>query len=183
MILPVIGVAIALPALRETVDLIELVKAAVAQFSVQADARRIDRGADIAVMPPNACEVLGDTDQLRVMLNNLIDNALRYTPRGGTVDVRLHAGARADASTHAVGASAYTVGSDLVFAAGQYAPQTREGQRLLAHELTHTIQQRAGAANGSGAGTVGITGRGAGTTLARSGSAKGGSGVCCTGRC
>ena len=82
----------ALPALRETVDLVELVKAAVAQFGIQADARRIDLGADIAVMPPNACEVLGDTDQLRVMLNNLIDNALRYTPRGGTVDVRLHAG-------------------------------------------------------------------------------------------
>jgi two-component system OmpR family sensor kinase len=82
----------ALPAPHETVDLVELVKAAVAQFSIQADARRIDLGADIAVTPPNACEVVGDTDQLRVMLNNLIDNALRYTPRGGTVDVRLHAG-------------------------------------------------------------------------------------------
>src|SRR5882672_6423977 len=50
--------------------------------------------------------------------------------------VRVHADAKAAESTRAVNALAYTVGRDVVFGAGQYAPQTSEGHRLLAHELT-----------------------------------------------
>ena len=46
----------------------------------------------------------------------------------------------------AVQARAYTVGRDIAFAAGQYAPETTEGRRLLAHELTHVVQQTGGAA-------------------------------------
>jgi hypothetical protein len=64
--------------------------------------------------------------------------------------VRLHTGPEADHSATAVGARAYTVGSDIVFGAGQYAPATIAGQHLLAHELTHVLQQRgapAGALN------------------------------------
>ena len=38
-------------------------------------------------------------------------------------------------------AAAYTIGRDIVFGAGQYAPQTSAGQKLLAHELTHFLQQ------------------------------------------
>ncbi|MDQ3803244.1 MAG: DUF4157 domain-containing protein [Acidobacteriota bacterium] len=60
--------------------------------------------------------------------------------------VRVHADERADESARSVGARAYTVGYDVVFGAGQYAPQTPSGRRLLAHELTHVVQQ-------SGAGT------------------------------
>ena len=56
--------------------------------------------------------------------------------------VRIHADARAAESAHAVNAAAYTVGRDVVFGAGRYAPNSREGQRLLAHELTHVVQQR-----------------------------------------
>lgn len=56
--------------------------------------------------------------------------------------VRVHSGASAAQSAQAVNALAYTVGQDIVFGAGQYAPHTREGERLLAHELTHTLQQR-----------------------------------------
>lgn len=41
-------------------------------------------------------------------------------------------------------AQAYTVGHDVVFAAGRYAPHTREGRHLLAHELTHVVQQAQG---------------------------------------
>ncbi len=55
--------------------------------------------------------------------------------------VRVHSNARAAASADAVRARAYTVGSDVVFAAGQYQPETGEGRRLLAHELTHVVQQ------------------------------------------
>ncbi|MGH8905090.1 MAG: eCIS core domain-containing protein [Egibacteraceae bacterium] len=39
-----------------------------------------------------------------------------------------------------LGARAYTVGTDIVFGAGQYAPDHAEGRRLLAHELTHVVQ-------------------------------------------
>jgi hypothetical protein len=55
--------------------------------------------------------------------------------------VRVHTDADASASARAVHAQAYTVGQDVVFDAGKYAPGTVSGQRLLAHELTHVIQQ------------------------------------------
>ncbi len=55
--------------------------------------------------------------------------------------VRVHTGARAAESAQAVNALAYTVGRNVVFGAGQYMPGTSEGRRLLAHELTHVVQQ------------------------------------------
>ena len=61
--------------------------------------------------------------------------------------VRVHTDSKAPASVQAVNALAYTVGRDVVFGAKQYAPGTVEGQRLLAHELTHVVQQEAGGVN------------------------------------
>jgi hypothetical protein len=61
-------------------------------------------------------------------------------------DVRVHTDARASESARAVHARAYTVGSDVVFAAGRYAPDTQDGRRLLAHELAHVVQQASGTA-------------------------------------
>ncbi|MBA1342196.1 MAG: hypothetical protein C5S52_01160 [ANME-2 cluster archaeon] len=55
--------------------------------------------------------------------------------------VRVHSGTAAEQSALEVNANAYTVGHNIGFGAGQYAPGTREGQRLLAHELTHVVQQ------------------------------------------
>lgn len=55
--------------------------------------------------------------------------------------VRVHTDARAAESARAVNALAYTVGRDVVFLAGQYAPGTAAGGRVLAHELTHVVQQ------------------------------------------
>jgi hypothetical protein len=55
-------------------------------------------------------------------------------------DVRVHIGSQAPS----IGALAFTHGSDLYFAPGQYNPDTVEGQKLLGHELTHVVQQRAG---------------------------------------
>jgi len=63
--------------------------------------------------------------------------------------VRIHRGPTADASARAVSALAYTVGRDVVFADGQYAPGTDTGRRTLAHELTHVIQQQRGQVDGS----------------------------------
>lgn len=59
-------------------------------------------------------------------------------------DVRLHTDSRSAQSATAIGARAYTVGTDIVFASGELAPATAEGRRLLAHELTHVVQQRQG---------------------------------------
>jgi hypothetical protein len=56
--------------------------------------------------------------------------------------VRVHADDRADAAASALGARAFTAGSDIVFAHGAYAPATAPGRELLAHELTHVVQQR-----------------------------------------
>jgi len=64
----------------------------------------------------------------------------------GLGDVRVHTGDRAAASARALGARAFAVGRDVVFGAGQYRPGTPSGARLLAHELAHVVQQRAGPA-------------------------------------
>ena len=58
--------------------------------------------------------------------------------------VRIHTDARAAESARAVNALAYTVGNDIVFAVGQYAPRTASGRQLLAHELAHVTQQSVG---------------------------------------
>jgi len=55
--------------------------------------------------------------------------------------VRIHDDANAAESARAVNAHAYTVGEHIAFGAGKYSPHTSEGHRLLAHELTHTLQQ------------------------------------------
>jgi hypothetical protein len=82
-------------------------------------------------------------------------------------DVRVHTGADADAAARSIDAEAFTLGSDVAFASGNYRPGTTEGDRLLAHELTHVLQQRGdghgrsrvqrqpgdGSSGGSGSGT------------------------------
>jgi hypothetical protein len=63
--------------------------------------------------------------------------------------VRVHTDAKATESAQAVQARAYTAGRNVVFGAGEFAPGTHEGQRLLGHELAHVVQQgRAGVAAG-----------------------------------
>ncbi|HLY03053.1 MAG TPA: DUF4157 domain-containing protein [Candidatus Cybelea sp.] len=55
--------------------------------------------------------------------------------------VRVHTDAEAGRSARSFGALAYTAGQNVVFGAGQYAPHSGDGQRLLAHELAHVVQQ------------------------------------------
>jgi zinc D-Ala-D-Ala carboxypeptidase len=68
-----------------------------------------------------------------------------FEPRFGAdfSQVRIHADSGADAAARAVGALAYTRGSDIVFRSDQYRPDTPAGGPLLAHELTHVVQQGA----------------------------------------
>ncbi|MDV7390900.1 DUF4157 domain-containing protein [Arthrospira platensis SPKY1] len=56
--------------------------------------------------------------------------------------VRVHTDGRASESAQTINARAYTVGNHIAFGVGQYAPETSSGERLLAHELAHTVQQR-----------------------------------------
>ena len=55
--------------------------------------------------------------------------------------VRIHADQRAGLLNRQLQARAFTVSNDIFFAAGEYDPHSRSGQRLLAHELTHVVQQ------------------------------------------
>ena len=66
-----------------------------------------------------------------------------FEPRFGQEfgNVRVHTGMSAARSAREVSAHAYTVGQNIVFAAGRFAPATQTGRRLIAHELTHVVQQ------------------------------------------
>ena len=63
-------------------------------------------------------------------------------------DVRVHADSGADALARSVSARAFTTGSDVFFASGEYRPGTSEGNSLLAHELAHVVQQRGAPTSG-----------------------------------
>ncbi len=75
-----------------------------------------------------------------------LDRALRgdLEPRFGHsfADVRIHADREAASLSRSIGARAFTIGSDVFFGEQQYQPDAPDGRRLLAHELTHVLQQR-----------------------------------------
>ena len=60
--------------------------------------------------------------------------------------VRIHTGSEADRLNTEVSAEAFTTGNDIYFAAGNYSPGSQEGTELLAHELTHVVEQNGGSA-------------------------------------
>jgi hypothetical protein len=99
-------------------------------------------GALALVPPQHGSEVEADEVARRVTHS---DDA---GPREGSgrdfSRIRVHADARAAESACAVGARAYTVGENIVFGHDEYAPETREGKALIAHELAHTVQQQQG---------------------------------------
>ncbi|MEK6406962.1 MAG: DUF4157 domain-containing protein [Acidobacteriota bacterium] len=120
--------------------------------------RKASSFADVSEVPPIVHEVLRSPGQP-------LDSTTRafMEPRFGHdfSQVRVHTGTTAEQSALQVNANAYTVGSSIVFGAGQFAPKTPAGQSLIAHELAHVVQQTRNA--------------GAPTTLARQ-PAKGGAG-------
>lgn len=109
--------------------------------------QRVSSGGDAGLeAPPIVEDVLGTPGQ------PLAESARRTLEPSFGHDfsqVRVHDDSRAAESASAVSAVAYTVGNHIVFGAGKYAPGTTDGNRLLAHELTHTIQQTGGAVLGS----------------------------------
>jgi hypothetical protein len=90
-------------------------------------------------VPPIVHEVLSSSGQpLDVSARTFMESRFGHDFSG----VRVHTGERAAESARSVNALAYTVGRDVVFGTGQYSPGTMVGKRLLAHELTHVVQQR-----------------------------------------
>src|SRR5882724_9829865 len=82
---------------------------------------------------------------------NLMEERFGYDFSG----VRVHSDERARRSAEATDAEAYTVGQDIVFASGRYSANTAGGRELLAHELTHVVQQGFAGATSSGGITMG----------------------------
>lgn len=74
-----------------------------------------------------------------------------FEPRFGTdfSKVRVHTGNNAAHLARSINAKAFTAGRDVVFGDGQYAPESNEGKRLMAHELTHVVQQGGKVSQGS----------------------------------
>ncbi len=98
-------------------------------------------------VPRVSAETAGAIDSLRGGGQSLsVSERAFFEPRFGQdfSNVRLHTDARAAGTAHAVNAKAYTIGNDVVFGSGYYAPGTDGGRRLLAHELVHTMQQSGG---------------------------------------
>ena len=88
--------------------------------------------------PPIVHEVLGNSGQpLDSSTRSFMER--RFGHDFG--NVRVHLDARAAASARSINALAYTVGSDIVFRTGAFEPDDSSGRRLLAHELTHVVQQ------------------------------------------
>jgi Domain of unknown function (DUF4157) len=113
---------------------------------------RVSDGTEPLQAPPIVHEVLSSAGKP-------LDEATRrfMEPRFGHdfSRVRVHTDSRAAESARAVNALAYTVGHNVVFDTGNYAPGTMLGDALLAHELTHTVQQCLHA--GSSTGTLKLT--------------------------
>lgn len=105
--------------------------------------KAVDR-SEVSEVPPIVHEVLRSPGQP-------LDSGARafMEPRFGHdfSQVQVHTDAKAAESAQAVNALAYTVGRDVVFGKGRYAPESVQGRRLLAHELTHVAQQNQGLQN------------------------------------
>jgi outer membrane protein OmpA-like peptidoglycan-associated protein len=112
----------------------------------QCRKRRLQRKSNIGVEPQTGSEVPPIVHEVLRSPGQPLDPATRafMEPRFGHDfnQVRVHTDAPAAESARAVDALAYTVGEHVVFGAGRYAPEAYGGRKLIAHELTHTIQQR-----------------------------------------
>jgi hypothetical protein len=106
--------------------------------------RHVDGLAAPAVAPPVVHEVLHTPGQPLLPATRAWAEPFFGRDLSG---VRVHADEKAADSAKSVNALAYTVGQDVVFGRSQYEPMTRVGQKLLTHELAHTVQQ-AGSSNG-----------------------------------
>lgn len=124
-----------------------------APFGPDADGPRVEQddgavqakadgppGKPTRVSPSNALAQLGSGQALEAPLRARMESALGHD----FTRVRVHADTRGGQLSRTMAAQAFTVGEHVGFAPGRYRPASAEGQRLVAHELTHVIQQRQG---------------------------------------
>jgi hypothetical protein len=97
-------------------------------------------GAGRVSTPDNLMSNLGHGHQLDSHIRSFMEPRFGYD----FSDVMVHTDSNASKSAHKMNASAYTFGNDVVFGKGQYTPGTKIGRQLIAHELTHVIQQGSG---------------------------------------
>lgn len=114
--------------------------------AVSAAAPRVQRLARQPAAPSDAAP--GSVDRVLASSGMGLESSLRHDmeQRFGHdfSAVQVHTGAAAAQSARDISAHAYTVGHNIVFGAGKFAPKAKEGRRLLAHELTHVVQQGKG---------------------------------------
>ena len=127
----------------EPVDLLETVKLAVADLLPQAQLKRIDLG----LTHQQAAQVLGQPEGLRILLRNLLDNAIKYTPESGQVDVSLEvaegqAVLTVEDSGHGIAVEARPRVFDRFFRASDALAETGSGLGLA---IVKTIADRHGA--------------------------------------
>ncbi|MEK6336866.1 MAG: DUF4157 domain-containing protein [Acidobacteriota bacterium] len=119
--------------------------AAVTGAPMQIQRHAGESGASTEAAPASVDRALGDSGST---LEPVVRQNMEQRFGHDFSRVRVHSDTSAAESARDVNAKAYTVGHDIVFGAGQFSPGTHEGQRLLAHELTHVVQQRTGPASG-----------------------------------
>lgn len=122
-------------------------------YELKTQGTQVQRKDQIASAPPLTPSVAASIAAMRGGGGGALPAATRafFEPRFGKnfSHVRLHTDTRANEAAKSIGARAFTLGRDIGFSTGQYAPESNEGRRLLAHELTHVVQQ--GAADITGA--------------------------------
>lgn len=111
---------------------------------IEEDAELIQGEFDSAQSSSISTETTANIRSIKGAGQPLSDFSLEFfEPRFGFdfSQVRIHADRRAADLANRFNARAFTFGSHIVFGAGQFRPNSKEGQRLLAHELTHVVQQ------------------------------------------
>lgn len=121
--------------------------------------RMPDGAAEIAPTPMRIVQRAAESDSQSSVADSSVEHSIHSLPAGDPLPlavrqymeprfgadfsaVRVHTGTRAHDLAASVQAKAFTFGNKVVFGAGHYAPDTDHGRHLLAHELTHTLQQR-----------------------------------------
>lgn len=110
-------------------------------------ARRLEDMVGSSTRPDETTEAqrtITDEDERIFPLDAMMQAALERAFDADLSDVRIHLGARADRMARDTGARAITIGRDIYFARGEYAPDTEEGQALLIHEMVHVLQHIGG---------------------------------------
>jgi hypothetical protein len=93
-------------------------------------------------VPDSVREVISSSGR---SLDASIQRAMEERMGDSLGDVRIHTGAQAASACESINARAFTVGNHIAFNAGEYDPESPEGQHVLAHELAHVRQQTGGA--------------------------------------